>query len=69
MQNLPEDIVLKQSLYQDHLIEVLEGDGDYWFQCRSVYGGEEESDQSGYASPSLCRQLLNILNIFRSELV
>ena len=51
MQNLPEDIVLKQSLYQDHLIEVLEGDGDYWFQCRSVYGGEEESDQSGYASP------------------
>jgi len=51
MQNLPEDIVLKKSLYRDHLIEVLEGDGDYQFQCRSIHGGEEETDQSGYASP------------------
>ena len=51
MQNLPEDIVLKKNLYRDHLIEVLEGDGDYWFQCRSVHGGEEEADQAGYASP------------------
>ena len=37
MQDDHEDIVLKQSLYRDYLIEVLEGDGDYWFQCRSVY--------------------------------
>jgi hypothetical protein len=51
MQNLPEDIVLKKSLYRGHLIEVLEGDGDYWFQCRSVHGGEEQTDQSGYATP------------------
>lgn len=51
MEALPDDIVLKKSLYQDHLIEVLEGDGDYWFQCRSVHGGEEETDLSGYPSP------------------
>ena len=51
MQNLPEDTVLKKSLYQDHLIEVLEGDGDYWFQCRSIYGEDEETDQSSYISP------------------
>jgi len=51
MQNLPEDILLKKSLYRDHLIEVLEGDGDYQFQCRSIHGGEEETNQSGYASP------------------
>jgi hypothetical protein len=38
-------------LYRDHLIEVLEGDGDYQFQCRSIHGGQEEADQSGYASP------------------
>lgn len=51
MHNLPDDIVLKKSLYRDHLIEVLEGDGDYVFQCRSVHGGEEESESIGYPSP------------------
>ena len=51
MENFPEDIVLRKTLYRDHLIEVLEGDGDYWFQCRSVRGGEEETNQSGYVSP------------------
>ena len=38
MPNLPEDIVLKKSLYRNYLIKVLKGDGDYWFQCRSVHG-------------------------------
>jgi hypothetical protein len=50
-QNILEDIVLRKSLYRDHLIEVLEGDGDYWFQCRSVHGGEEETGRAGYNSP------------------
>ena len=53
MQDDHEDIVLKQSLYRDYLIEVLEGDGDYWFQCRSVYGEDEERDRLGYADPGL----------------
>jgi hypothetical protein len=51
MYNLPEDSGLKKNLYRDHLIEVLAGDGDYWFQCRAVQGGDEETDQSSYASP------------------
>jgi hypothetical protein len=51
MENIPEDIVLKKSLYRDHLIEVFDGDGGYWFQCRSVHGGEEKTNQSSYASP------------------
>ncbi len=51
MPNHPEDFVLKKTLYRDYLIEVLEGDGDYWFQCRSIHGGEEETDQFSYASP------------------
>ena len=51
MEEIPEDIILKKSLYKDHLIEVLEGDGDYWFQCRSIRGGEEETDRSSHTSP------------------
>jgi len=55
MQN-PENIVLKKSLYRDYLIEVFQGDGDYWFQCRSVHGGESETDQSSYASLEAAEQ-------------
>ena len=54
MQNLPEDIedvIIRTSLYRDHVIEILDGDGDCWFQCRSVLGGEEQTDQIGYDTP------------------
>jgi hypothetical protein len=67
MQDFHENIILKQGIYQDYLLEVLEGDGEYWFQCRSVYGGDEESDHSGYADPEAAFEAAKIFVKKRKE--
>jgi len=56
MPNSNENGVTEKRLYRDYLLEVFQGDGDYWFQCRSVHRGESESDQSSYASSGAAEQ-------------